>query len=600
MALQTGMGTAGIVAVPIPPGGLAGQVLTKTSNDNYDLEWAAAGGGASSLQDAYDNAPAVPQITIDATPNPLTIDASVAGTIFEVRDTTNAALLSMATGGSTLIGGTAAGDILTLRGSTDALFGDIEFFGEMRADFDPTGTGLTHYINIIPTYTGAAGLNGGFNYSPNITVTSAISIIEALRGIPTITQEAATAFSAFTLFQALPIVRTVNVAFNPMQALILNAGPTNEVSGAIAPPANPSLAAVNFAPQVRALTAGGTSSVTAVTGMTVSPVWSTVAGSTSSMGTITGVRINDTAAALFQPVAGTELITNYFGLDMANVGVFAPISGTVAVVRGAVTAGAGRHFLLNTSTAQSDMGSSNMRFNDLNGVIFGTSDDFNIGWAAGNFFFLNFASLADQIRISNPSADRFLFDADSADHEFNFNCNRFSLGAQTGAVGNQIGVFVAPAVTVTVAGEFSQFLLTQAGNITVNANIDAFGWTINAPSFTAGTGTLTTAAALNVGGNPGLATTNRVGVRIISNPSGGSGVNAALWLTAGLAQLDGGLNHAGNLGFYGTAGVAQSAAYTVTNPVNTRAFDTTTVTLQTLAEVVGEIIGDLQANGMFA
>ena len=56
---------------------------------------------------------------------------------------------------------------------------------------------------------------------------------------------------------------------------------------------------------------------------------------------------------------------------------------------------------------------------------------------------------------------------------------------------------------------------------------------------------------------------------------------------------------AGNLGFYGSTGVARSAAYTVTNPVNTRSYDTTTVTTQTLSEVVSQILADLQANGLF-
>ena len=528
MTAQSGLGFSGIVAIQIPDDGAVGEVLTKLTADNYDYDWQPGGGGGGGDVLTLTIPGGVFTLTQSSGVSPLTVDL-----------TTDFFYKPGIAGGQTAFGGTVAADGLVLAANAAGNDGLIELDSEVQIDFDPTGLGLTHFINVIPTYTGAAGLNGGFNYSPSITVTSAVSIIEAIRGLPTITQEAATAFSAFTLFQALPIVRTVNASFNPMQALILNAGPANEVSGAISPPVNPQLQGMNFAPQVRALTAGGLSSVTNVTGVNIAPTWSTVAGSTSSVGTIRGMLVNDSAAALFQPVLGTETIANFIGLDVLNIGVFSVPTGTTAAVRSAITSGAGRFFLQNLSTAQSDFGSSNIRFNDLNGVIFGTSDDFNIGWAAGNFFFLNFASLADQIRISNPSADRFLIDADSADHEFNFNCNRFSLGAQTGAVGNQIGVFVAPAVTVTIGGEFSQFLLTQAGNITVNANIDAFGWTINAPSFTAGTGTLTTAAALNVGGNPNLATTNRVGVRIISNPSGGSGINAALWVTAGLSRFDG-------------------------------------------------------------
>jgi hypothetical protein len=53
------------------------------------------------------------------------------------------------------------------------------------------------------------------------------------------------------------------------------------------------------------------------------------------------------------------------------------------------------------------------------------------------------------------------------------------------------------------------------------------------------------------------------------------------------------------LGFYGGGPAARSAAYTVTSPVNTRSYDTTTVTVSTLAEVVSQILADLQANGLF-
>ena len=100
-------------------------------------------------------------------------------------------------------------------------------------------------------------------------------------------------------------------------------------------------------------------------------------------------------------------------------------------------------------------------------------------------------------------------------------------------------MFVTPTRTVSVGGEWSDFLLTQAGNITVDAAMGLVaGWTINAPSITLGTGSVTTGCGLNVGGNPNQGT-NRIGVRIISNPTGGGGVNAALWVTAGRSQFDG-------------------------------------------------------------
>ena len=52
----------------------------------------------TNLQDAYDAAPLVPQITLDATPNPVTFDASVVGDIFALRDTVNADIFRGAAG----------------------------------------------------------------------------------------------------------------------------------------------------------------------------------------------------------------------------------------------------------------------------------------------------------------------------------------------------------------------------------------------------------------------------------------------------------------------------------------------------------------------
>lgn len=61
-----------------------------------------------------------------------------------------------------------------------------------------------------------------------------------------------------------------------------------------------------------------------------------------------------------------------------------------------------------------------------------------------------------------------------------------------------------------------------------------------------------------------------------------------------------GIQYQGGTGLWGVFGatpVAQPAAYVVTNPVDRRSFDTTTITLPQLAEVVGTLIADDQAFG---
>ena len=59
-----------------------------------------------------------------------------------------------------------------------------------------------------------------------------------------------------------------------------------------------------------------------------------------------------------------------------------------------------------------------------------------------------------------------------------------------------------------------------------------------------------------------------------------------------------GTEFAGNVGFNATSPLAVPAAYTITNPVSRRSFDTTTVTLPQLAEVVGTLIQDLINYGL--
>lgn len=54
----------------------------------------------------------------------------------------------------------------------------------------------------------------------------------------------------------------------------------------------------------------------------------------------------------------------------------------------------------------------------------------------------------------------------------------------------------------------------------------------------------------------------------------------------------------GNVGFYDTAPVAQSAAYTPTNVTTDRAYDANATTTAELADVLGTLIADLQATGL--
>jgi hypothetical protein len=64
-------------------------------------------------------------------------------------------------------------------------------------------------------------------------------------------------------------------------------------------------------------------------------------------------------------------------------------------------------------------------------------------------------------------------------------------------------------------------------------------------------------------------------------------------------EIDGVLNHDGaNVGFYGVAPTARSAAYTPTNVTVDRAYDANATTLDEIADVLGTLIADLQLTGI--
>jgi len=217
---------------------------------------------------------------------------------------------------------------------------------------------------------------------------------------------------------------------------------------------------------------------------------------------------------------------------------------TLIGIRSAMSAGT---FLSHTGTAPADFTNAAFRmgFVDNAGIELGTGNDVLLNVTAANELEFAFAAFADDIRFSNPSNGRFLIQGNAGiaatGDEFNLACRAFTLGAQTGAIGNGVGQFVAGTRTTQIGGEWSDFLLTQAAALTVNiAGMNVFGWTVNAPSITlSGAGTVGQAGVLNIGGNVNQGSVDRFGVRILSNPTGGSGINAALWVTAGLSRFDG-------------------------------------------------------------
>jgi hypothetical protein len=86
-------------------------------------------------------------------------------------------------------------------------------------------------------------------------------------------------------------------------------------------------------------------------------------------------------------------------------------------------------------------------------------------------------------------------------------------------------------------------------------------------------------------------------LHVVSAPTEGV-ANYAIKVDAGLTSVID-FEHTGTLlGFYGTAPIVQTAAYTITNVTPDRAYDANVTTLDEIADVLGTLIADLTAYGL--
>ena len=415
-------------------------------------------------------------------------------------------LLAGRAGGQSAFGGTGSGEELNLTGSTDAALGRIMINSPLEIGDVSAGDQIG--FRYRPTFTASVPFVGGFqSAAADVTITNAVFIWALLAENTTYRQGVAPGFAAFTLFNALSVI-TNSGNFNLFAALVLNVGVVHERSTSGTSTTTQTIG-MNFAPQTRALVSGAVMTrTTGLTALQVSPTFSTVTGSTVNLGTVRGMLCNAPAVALFQPQTGTENLTAYYGIDFTNI-TFAS-SGDKVVVRSAMTDATDRFFLQNNGGARSYMAASIMRWDDAGGCEFGTGNDVRLNWNGSQFEFA-FAAFSDDLRFSNPANTRFLIEGNAGNgdggDEFNFSCHQFSLGAQTTAVGNQVGIFAAGARTVGLAGEWADFLLTQGANLDINglamSNVSA--WVINSISITLSGGTISDVATLRI---PGMTTSS--------------------------------------------------------------------------------------------
>lgn len=409
-------------------------------------------------------------------------------------------LLAGRAGGQSAFGGTAASEELLVQGTAAANLGIVRSGSPLVFDDHTAADALSAY-DISQTSAQSKGviIGGGYNYSPTLTLTSPVAIIEAVRGAPTVIPGAVLGFAVFSLFQDLAVYEAA-AAFDPIAATAMNVGSTTR-NGFAAVRTQAASTAVNYGHQVRTTVAGASQTITAQSGLIMRPTFSTVAGSVAALGTIRGLWAQNPVVGLFQPSAGVETMAAYIAVDVDAI----PFGGAVTkrALRSALTPAATTRFLDNTGGAQSNFGAGSARWNDAAGILLGSSDDVLLNWDGALNQFEWDPVVGDDLRIAFAAGIHTLrssgFGGGNARLRMGF--ERINFGS-VGAIGNQMFNFVAAAFTVTVAGEWVDALLTNATTLDINGNamtnVDA--WRVNPRTISLSGGSVTDVATLRLNG----------------------------------------------------------------------------------------------------
>ena len=267
-------------------------------------------------------------------------------------------LLAGRAGGQTANGGTAGGQELVLRGTAAANLGAIRCQSPLIFDDTIPSAASQYFVDATPTQVTTAGfVGGGMSFAPVITFGASTAIWEGFRVGAIVDSSVNLGFSALTLMQALPRGVSAVSGRNPITITVLNAGPLHEYTGA-AGSVNCQTFGMNWSPQLRASTSGGTLNWTTATCLDIAPKYSTVLGGTANMGTVIGMRGRQPAQGLFAPGAGTQTLANYIMLDVDALTF--PTSGDTVVIRSAMTDAADRFFLQNLGGARSTLGGGDL------------------------------------------------------------------------------------------------------------------------------------------------------------------------------------------------------------------------------------------------
>lgn len=435
------------------------------------------------------------------------------------------ALLAGRALGQVLQGGTGAGETLELRGSAHADTGRVTMRSGADSGFNwvtDSGAYMLHWGVTIPA-TGAI-VTAGIDIANVLGVNAGTFILSALDDHSTLTWSVSPGFAVGTLFFARQQLRSISPGIAPSQQFIFAAQSNMDIQGAGSVTTS-NYRGLSFVPALRARNASDVMTLTNCNAVTVAPVWNTNNNlATVDFGTVRGIHMTQPAQIFLGQSLGTERCANYIGLDYNSITF--TTTGIRAVIRSALLAVLNKNFfLLNLGGAESQFGTGGAHWNDNTPIQFGgtayQAQDASIFWSSGGWLEFFFAANGDSLELSNPNNNQFVIAGDTVNSQINLNFERgFTLGSGVGTLGNQFGNFVTPARTVGVAGGWADFLLTQAGNLSIGAFAmsDVSAWVINSISLAGGTGSIADLSTLVVGAmttsNPGITVTRRSALRV--------------------------------------------------------------------------------------
>ncbi len=360
----------------IVPAQIAQQGAAISQNTTVNLVMSVAGGGAGSV---------VTSLTTAGDGDDITLTQTSGGN--QVADTSDFLWKLGKAGGQVAIGGTGAGEELVLQGSTDADRGRVVARGGLNLEWDWTTDSDVTAMRIANTIPASGNLISANIFVQNtIGVNNGVFIMSALDDASQLTWSVSPGFAVTTLFFARQSYRSSTAGVAPAQSFTYAAQSSYWLTGA-GDVTTSNYRALSFAPIIRVDNSGDRQRITNTVGVYVGPLYNTRnANSTADFGTIRGVHMNNAATVFLGQALGTEICTNWIGLDVAAL-TGLTVSGVRAAVRSSIASGASNYLLQNLGGAQSDFGAGDAHFNDSTWITFGNTvaaPDAGIQWDGSN------------------------------------------------------------------------------------------------------------------------------------------------------------------------------------------------------------------------